>query len=87
MHDLQTNNILIDQGEKSLYQTIIDDKKPEKSFYNQKTQLALSSNSHNGAFIGMHGNFSQILNSSSNNIINKKQVRNENHKNFVNKNE
>jgi hypothetical protein len=34
MHDLQTNNILIDQGEKSLYQTIVDDKKPEKSFYN-----------------------------------------------------
>lgn len=34
MHDFQTNNALIDQGEKSLYQTIIDDKKPDKSFYN-----------------------------------------------------
>lgn len=35
--------------------------------------MALSSNSHNGAFIGMHGNFSYILNSNSNNITNKKQ--------------
>ncbi len=72
MHDLQTNNILIEQGEKSLYQTIIDEKKGNNNSNWVKSNLAFSSNSHNGAFIGMHGNFSQILNSNSNNNISKK---------------